>query len=95
MWVGPWGGDNAVLVMVASDVIKFVKSPNSLKSSEGSMASCEGSVPTGNVEEMKGLGLWLGDSVKWGGETPPKLSATVGETPPFTLIMGEPPFVTL
>lgn len=61
---GAWGGDSEVLEMVASEVMKLVKSTplKSLKSSEGSMAICEGSV-TGNAEDMKGLGLWFGDSV--------------------------------
>ena len=61
---GAWGGDSEVLEMVASEVMKLVKSTplKSLKSSEGSMAICEGSV-TGSAEDMKGLGLWFGDSV--------------------------------
>ena len=61
---GAWGGDREVLDMVTSEVMKLVKSTplKSLKSREGSRAICEGSV-TGNAEDMKGLGLWPGDSV--------------------------------
>ena len=55
------------------------------------MAICEGSV-TGSAEDMKGLGLWFGDSVNWCWGEPPKFSATTG-APPFMFIKGEPPFV--
>ena len=62
---GAWDGDSEVLEIVASEVIKLVKSTplKSLKSREGSIAICEGTVVTGRAEDMKGLGLWFGDSV--------------------------------
>lgn len=92
---GAWGGEWEVLEIVVSEVMKLVKSTplKSLKSSEGSIAICEGAV-TGSAEDMKGLGLWFGDSMNCCCGEAPGFSATTGAPPPpFMFIKGEPPFV--